>query len=314
MNQPRILAAALLLGSAFLATRVQAQYTWEGTTSSDPTVATNWNGTPPTIGGTNGPGLNVVNGANNALIFNQGAGSITTFGDQWLVGDTSAPGGSMMVTSGTVTFNTGNAAIIAQNNGQTSTVTINGGTLNYDSGIYLGNNGGTSATLGILDISSGAFNVNAAFTADTIGSGGMGPNDGSNFVLGRQGATGEVNLSGTGTMTLTSTGTTDASFTFAGGSSDFINFATNYTGSISLSDDGVNGSTEAAFDSSIAAGNIQIGGTTTGVTDNSFTVNSVGGYDVYTLTTAAPEPTSVVLLIGGLGILVFIQRRFRSIV
>jgi hypothetical protein len=301
MNQPRILAAALLLGSAFLATRAQADYTWEGTTSSDPTVATNWNGTPPTLGASNNGDLIVVNGANNTLIFNQGAGSTTTFTNQWLVGDTGAPAGSMMVSSGTVTFNTGNAAIIAQNNGKTSTVTINGGTLNYDSGIFLGNNGGTSATLGILDISSGAFNVNAAFTPGS---------DGNDFVLGRQGATGEVNLSGTGTITLTATTAVDASFTFDG-SADFINFDPNYTGSISLSNDGVNGSTETTFDSSIAAGNIKIGGTTTGVTDSSFTVTSANGYDVYTV---APEPTSVVLLIGGLGILVFIQRRFRSIV
>jgi hypothetical protein len=154
-----------------------------------------------------------------------------------------------------------------------------------------------------VDISSGAFNINAAFTPGS---------DGDNFILGRQGGTGEVNLSGSGTITLSATTAVDASFTF-GGSADFVNFATSYTGSVSLSNNGINGSTEAAFDSSITAGNIQIGGTTTAVTDNSFTVNSVGGYDVYTLA-AAPEPTSVVLLIGGLGILVFIQRRFRSIV
>jgi hypothetical protein len=285
----------------FLATRVQADYTWEGTTSSDPTVATNWNGTPPTLGASNNGDLIVVNGANNTLIFNQGAGSTTTFTNQFLVGDTDAPGGSMMVTSGAVTFNAGagDGGIIGQNNGQTSTLTINGGTFTYNgSGIYLGNN---SSSTGIIDISSGAFNINAAFTPGS---------DGDDFVLGRQNATGEVNLSGTGTITLTATTAVDAAFTFDG-SADFINFDPNYTGSISLSNDGVNGSTETTFDSSIAAGNIQIGGTTTGVTDSSFTVTSENGYDVYTV---APEPTSVVLLIGGLGILVFIQRRFRSIV
>jgi hypothetical protein len=137
MNQPRILAAALLLGSALLATRVQADFTWEGTTSSDPTIATNWNGTPPNVGGTNNGDLIVVNGTNNALIFNQGAGSNTIFTNQFLVGDTDAPGGSMMVSSGAVTFNTGNAGIIAQNDGQTSTLTINGGTFTYNgSGLF----------------------------------------------------------------------------------------------------------------------------------------------------------------------------------
>jgi fibronectin-binding autotransporter adhesin len=238
------LVAAAVAGGADTA---EAQtYIWNGSASTLITNTANWNGgSVPTFGGTLANArIDVLNGANSTMTYtaDEGSTTINAVGRALVIGNaiSGGPGGSMLITGGTLQLGTVTQEHIIGANSATATLTINGGA-------FLS---GTQALQFGINSSSGT----ATFTL-TSGS--------ANVPLLQFGQTGAaaravVNLDG-GTLVLGTTGTSGvlgaATFNFNGGTLQSSTATTNYLGAFTAANVGTGGAlVEAANDITITQG------------------------------------------------------------
>jgi len=155
--RPSALAiVAMVCGLAAFAPRAHGQtaYEWRGTTSSDPTVSTNWQGTAFTLfNQSSNSRLNIQNGAASALNYSaaQGTTTLASSARALVIGNSSGTG-SMLITGGTLSLGGASTSIIGAN-AATGSLEINGGRFEVTSGgfeiggIGLGNPGTGTLTL-----------------------------------------------------------------------------------------------------------------------------------------------------------------------
>jgi hypothetical protein len=289
-------------------TGAHAQYYFQGGTSSDPTVATNYyNGAGPTyVSGSvtdytnyisqggfagNGAVFSSALGTSNLGYFTAGfyvnvitsvTGSTVNFGDtggggsQNVIGLQSGTGNNTFaVSGGTVNFlagDTSDGSSLWIGNAGEGSVTLSGGTITTQNGLIFSRDGGA----GNLTITGGLFNVEGTTGTlnDTNSTGGL--------------ATITFGL-GSGVFEET------ASDVLSLGTDGFsVNFLTGSGGALSLYS--VDGGVTAA---SLLATNA-----------GAFSITTSG--DEATVTLAVPEPSTWAMLIGGFALLLGVQRLSRQ--
>jgi hypothetical protein len=229
-----VIAAVNIFAFGILST-AHAQYSWTGSTSSDPNVASNWASSyVPTLGATNNDGL----WTSTSVALNYAPITTTTFGTSggnfnglsWLGQGANE---TVNVTQGTLNFkgaffNDGGTESIWIGNGnyRSATLAINGGYVMVLNGTLLGRDTSTGA----LSISNGSFTTGAfnssvgVYLGTPFGGGGTGT-----ITVGNAG---RFTVLGAATDPLIFGATLKASATNT--SSSYINFTSASTGSIVL--------------------------------------------------------------------------------
>jgi fibronectin-binding autotransporter adhesin len=203
--------SAIGLVVAVLATALpahgQTTYTWLGTTSTDPTVSTNWSGTAFTAFGTSSNSrLNIYNGtsASTALEYTAALGTTTLASTQraLVIGNTGNDGGRLRITGGTLSIAGSGASSAVGANGKDGGIEITGGRFEGDSirtlelGGIVGGSGGT----GTLTVSGGEAILPTVTVPDSSGSTATINLDGGTFTLGTltvgTAATGKIRFNG----------------------------------------------------------------------------------------------------------------------
>jgi len=173
--RPSALAiVAMVCGLAAFAPRAhgQTQYEWRGTTSSDPTVGSNWlSGTAfPFFNQSSNSRLNIQNGTASALNYSaaQGTTTLASSGRALVIGNSGSTG-SMLITGGTLSISGASSAIIGGNVG-TGSLEINGGRFEVTSGgLDIGGIGTANAGTGTLTLTSGVAVLPTLSLTATIG-------------------------------------------------------------------------------------------------------------------------------------------------
>jgi hypothetical protein len=322
MKTPYSLFSTFVAGAALalsFSTAHSAVVTWGGSTG-DYGTAGNWLG--GNVPNTNGGDTALINSGN--AVYTPGGdlpihsgGAITVNGGSWTqVGGIAwiqASGGSINVQSGT--FSQGTAQNIIITNGgalnvsggvfnqstgsgfqrnATSTISVSGGTANFAGNfLYDQTNLGTFAITGggMVNI-EGEFKPLETFTMTT----GMLTSTLISFADGP----GSINLTG-GTIAVDGSSFYSG---FYGGGAKGVNFTTGSNGTLFFEN---YTAADLAADGFLTNGTIQYNGAASA---GSFTVLEQGGGVYVTLT--VPEPTSVLLVCGGLSTVLFFRRRARA--
>jgi hypothetical protein len=289
-----------------------------GTTSSDPTVQSNYSsGTEPFVtGGTTAAigGLSVnTNASGNPLIYTSALGTTTlTTGGDLRVGDDGAGASEMDVTGGNLTITTGGGGTHDTLGFRSAgTLGVSGGTFTLGTNsndLWVGNeNAGTVNVSG-----SGTFNVldNLLFSRDA---GGGTINISGNGLLNAESTTGTMfgtsNASGQGVINLTGSGVYEQTGTgsIALGANFKVNFGTGSAGRFSLLD-----ASASTLDGYITGGDINVNGATdTNLADYTVTGAAAAGSQGIIQLAGVPEPATWAMLLSGALVLVGSQRFFR---
>jgi hypothetical protein len=308
LTKPSSLMLAAGLVVATVSTGSAQNYVWTGATSSDPTVSTNYSGTPPTYGGADTGTFYIQNGTSGSpLVYTATQGTTTFSGGNIRIGSTSsngaASGSELDLTGGALTFTSSGTSTIGYNG--SGTIGVSGGTLSIN---------GTDQFW---------FGNTLAATANVSGTGTV--NIGDQFLLDRNGTVVNLNLSGGGVFDVTNAsgtqynvnGGSGAATINLGGSSIFeqtgssainfsgnlkVNFLTGSLGQFSILNDST-----ATLDSYITGGYFEINGAVdTTVTDYVVTgAPTTGSQGIIAL---VPEPSTWAMALVGLGLLVGVQR------
>lgn len=292
------LCAAIVLGLGFVSASLG--FEWNGSAGSDFASASSWKDAAPVAGGVNNGDLYIVNGEASPLTYTEAQG-VTRFDcPDFKIGNSAKPGGSLFMSGGELTVTSLWAPMIGHNNNQTSTLTLTGGKLTFNTrsnskpgerSLRVGNWRGSN-TLGILNLTGGILTVN---TPGDIGLGGL--------IIACSDANGEVTLGG-GLLVVTSifgtsfqplggsgvgiltfgpgdgifmqTESKQIIFGPGGGDSSYINFLGGSRGQLSFA-----GATQPDFEQWVLSGKIRIDGQQT--TPTRFRYLSLDGQGIYLL-------------------------------
>jgi autotransporter family porin len=309
-RQFKVLSAVTGISFALFAS-AHAQYGWTGATSSDPSISTNYNTTPPTYGASNSGTLFIQNGASGSPLSYSSAQGATTFTEIRIGVSTTngaASGSELDLTGGMLTINSSG----------TSTIGYMGS----------GNLGVSGGTLSVNGADQFWFGNTFAVTANVSGTGTV--NIGDQFLPSRQGAVVNLNVTGNGvfdvtngsgtqynanggagatTITLGGRGifeqTASSAINLAGNANFKINFQSGSLGQFSILNDST-----TTLDGLISGGSIEINGAPdTTLTDYTVTGAAAAGSQGTIQLAGVPEPaTWAMLLIGAL--VVFGFQRF----
>jgi hypothetical protein len=303
MKNHKIFATGIAASLAFL-TSAHADYSWIGTTSSDPTVSTNWSGTPPTLGAANSGNLNIQNTTTgSALDYNNGTTSFT--GNVRVGAD--ASGSELDVTGGSLTINSSGTSTVGYHG--SGTIGVSGGTFDVE---------GTDQFW---------FGNDSAATANVSGNGEFIVGD--QFLLSRDGGTSTINLSGNGVFDVTGTSGTvyganntngvatinlngNGIFEQTGSSAIDLggNFTVNFVAS-SLGEFSLLDASTPTLDSYITAGDFSIAGAKDTTLADYNVVGNTAGQGIIELATPVtiPEPSTWAMMLAGFATLVLVQRK-----
>jgi len=248
-NLRRSLSVAALFALAlFLPTGAHAQfYEWQGSAgagSNDPANSANWNGTPPTFGGSvtgsllTGPGSSdmIYSSAQGTTTFSGGSlNGLTWAGWSAITGYGGTAGQTtIQVTGGILSLNGnfsndgGTESVWLGNGGGTAYLTLSGGTVNVANSMIIGRDSAT----GYLTIGNASFNTGIFSSSYGTMVGGLSGGTGlGNGVLTIQNG-GQFTLSGASADPFLFHGSLIASA--ANTSSSYLNFAAGSTGHITM--------------------------------------------------------------------------------
>ncbi len=315
--------AAIAGGVTVLAGNAGATvFTWNGTNSSDPTVASNWSNPAPVIGGANNGTGNSYSAADNVTVsgtahpldytavdgttsfdgqFEISLGAVLNIsGGTFTDADVTNSGALIgQVSSGTLNVSGGNFNISDNqvilgnvNNPDVGTINLSGGTITANTtagaaGVVLGNAGNGGPGTGVLTITGGVFKITAGGT--TIGNNAGGQTGSGTLTFGL----------GSGVFEQT------ASSSLTIGTKGVINFLSGSRGELSLNQV----TSRSYFDNLVTAGQITLNGATATPSDFAFTTTGSGTAEqgIYTL---VPELATLGLMgIGMAGLLLLKRRR-----
>jgi hypothetical protein len=304
-----------------LVTGAHAQtYDFLGTSSTDPTTASNYSvdATPFMAGGAtaNIGELDVNNGTHNNFVYTSADGTTTfTASADVRVGNDGVGGGELDVTGGNLSVSTaGPNTHDTLGYRSAGTIGVSGGSFTLGSNtndLWLSNDAsgtinvsgnGTFNLLDYLSVSrdghNGTINVsgNGLFDAESTNGTVYGANNNTT-------GTTVINLSGSGIYEQTGTGSIALNSKFT------VNFATASAAEFSLL-----GDSTATLDSYITAGDISIGGTTDMTLSDYQVIGASGATSNQGIIelAAAPEPTTWAMLLGGVLVLLGVQRLSRT--
>jgi hypothetical protein len=285
---------------------------FRGTTSSDPTVSSNYdaNGGVPTVSTSNAGNITISNGTTGHPLIYTAADGSTSFTGNIRVGATLSNGGAsgseLDVTGGSLTITSGGTSTVGYNG--SGTIGVSGGMFSINGGDQLWFGNTLAATANVSG--TGTFIV------------------GDQFLFSRDGSTATINLSGNGVFDVTGASGTQYAANGGGGiatiniggngifeqtGSSAINLGGLFTvnfGASSLGQFSILNATTATLNSYITAGDFYIAGVQdTTLSDYAVTGTGSGqGIIQLAASAAVPEPSTWAMLLSGVLMLLGVQR------